>query len=518
MLKNLKHLGAAFVACAALWACSDDKYEPDPIPTPGNTEEYLSVESVTPDQVEATGGEVTITVKSHRVATGKAADEWVKRSTSERNDDVMTFVYTVSANEGIERTTTITFSCGELTADATISQKGAIIGPGPTPPVIQEAANSVEMAKLMSLGWNLGNQFDSHNNGVASETAWGNAATTQALFMQLAQSGIKAVRIPVTWLGKFGSAPDYKIDEAWLNRIAEVVGYAENAGLYAIINMHHDGANSAYWLDIKGAATDASKQAAIKEQITAMWGQIAARFADKGHFLMFEAFNEIHDGGWGWGDNRKDGGKQYAALNEWNQTFVDAVRAAGGYNATRFLGIPGYVTNPALTMDHLVLPNDPAGADRLLVAVHFYDPTQFAIEATATEWGHTGNPANTAGWGDEANVTDTFDKLANKYISAGHGVYVGECGATTRSTERDEAFRLYYIEYVFKAAADRGLAMFFWDNGSAATGKEAFGLFNHTTGRFISSKAEAAVATMVKAFTTDDPAYTLQSVYDNAPQ
>lgn len=107
---------------------------------------------------------------------------------------------------------------------------------------------------------------------------------------------------------------------------------------------------------------------------------------------MFEAFNEIHDGGWGWGDNRKDGGKQYRTLNEWNQTFVDAVRATGGENATRFLGIPGYCTNPSLTMENLVLPTDPAN-DRLLVAVHFYDPSEFAIEAKYTEWGHTARRA-----------------------------------------------------------------------------------------------------------------------------
>ena len=37
---------------------------------------------------------------------------------------------------------------------------------------------------------------------------------------------------------------------------AEVVGYAENAGLNAIVNIHHDGADSEYWLSIKDAAQD----------------------------------------------------------------------------------------------------------------------------------------------------------------------------------------------------------------------------------------------------------------------
>ena len=388
----------------------------------------------------------------------------------------------------------------------------------PQPADDEEAvATAADYAARLGLGWNLGNQFDSYNDGVSSETAWGNKPVGRAIFDSVAAAGFTHVRIPVTWLGHVGPAPDYRIDSAWLDRVARAVDYAEQAGLCAILNIHHDGADSAHWLDIKGAAADSARNAEVSAQLAAMWTQIATRFADKGDFLMFEAFNEIHDGGWGWGNNRRDGGRQYATHNGWLQTFVDAVRATGGNNATRFLGIPGYCTNPELTIENLVLPADTA-ADRLLVAVHFYDPTDFAINATYTEWGHTGDPSKKASWGDEDNITGTLDKLADKYVSNGVGVYLGECGATTRSTDRAEAFRLYYTEYLFKAAADRGIAAIVWDNGSAGTGKEAFGFFNHTTGNYITPKAKTAVETMVKAFFTTDPAYTLDSVYDGAPE
>lgn len=360
-------------------------------------------------------------------------------------------------------------------------------------------ATSVEMAKQMGLGWNLGNQFDAFSDSGSSETAWGNPVTTQALFDSVSAAGFSTVRIPVTWLGHFGEAPDYKIDDAWLDRIDEVTGYAEKAGLYAIINIHHDGADGRNWLDIKGAANDSTINARVKQQIAAMWGQIAHRFADKGDFLVFEAFNEIHDGGWGWGDNRNDGGKQYATLNEWNQTFVDAVRATGGNNATRYLGIPGYVTNPALTVEHLTLPDDTAD-DRLLVAVHFYDPTEFAINAKYTEWGKDADPEKKAAWGDEDNVDKVFDSLAEKFIKAGRGVYVGEFGATSRATEQDEKFRLYYLDYVCRAGAQRGISLIFWDNGSHATGHEAFGVFNHGDGSFIGERGANAARTMASAY------------------
>ncbi|MDE6498559.1 MAG: cellulase family glycosylhydrolase [Muribaculaceae bacterium] len=516
MYKRLKAIAAALCATAAMWACSDKTTEPDPVPTPQPVEAYLTVETVSGSPVAAGGGEVTVTVKSHRVPTAKTSDSWVTRKSSDRKDDVATFIFTVAENTGAARTATITFTCEKLTATATIEQAdGTPIEPDPIPvPSLDDIDNSVDYARALAMGWNLGNQFDAQNNGVASETAWGNQPTTPELFRALAAAGFRAVRIPITWLGHFGEAPDYTLDQAWLDRIDEVIGYAHDAGLRAIINIHHDGGT---WLDIKAAANDSKKNEAVTAQIKAMWTQIAERFKDHGQFLMFEAFNEIHDGGWGWGDNRKDGGKQYATLNGWNQTFVDAVRATGGNNATRYLGIPGYCTNPSLTIESLVLPTDPA-KDRLLVAVHFYDPTEFAINAKYTEWGHTGSASKKAGWGDEDNVTSTFDALVNKYVKSGTGVYVGECGATTRSKDRDELFRLYYLEYVWKAGTDRGLPLFFWDNGSTSTGNEAFGLFNHATGAFIGKRSQPAAEIMKKAYYTTDPAYTLQSVYAGAPK
>ncbi len=384
--------------------------------------------------------------------------------------------------------------------------------PEPEPEPEPTALTSVEFAKSMGAGWNLGNQFDAYNNGVASETAWGNPKATPQLFRKLKEYGFSTVRIPVTWLGQTGDAPDYTIKAEWLDRIAEVVGYAEDAGLKAIINIHHDGADGKNWLDPKGAAADPAKHEATKAQLKAMWTQIARKFADKGDFLIFESLNEIHDGGWGWGDNRKDGGKQYRVLNEWNQAFVDAVRAAGGSNATRFLSVPGYCTNPDLTISNFVKPTDSA-TDRILVAVHFYDPNTFAIEAKYTEWGHTGTQGKKDTWGDEDNVRNTFKKLHDKFIASGTGLYIGEWGATRRANEHDEKFRLYYISYVNKAAAERGIPLIFWDNGSTATGREAFGIIRHDDGTLL-DKGDAVIRNIMESL---DPAVTLQSIYDKAP-
>lgn len=378
-----------------------------------------------------------------------------------------------------------------------------------------ENGDAWQVAKTLGLGWNLGNQLDAFRNGIADETCWGNKPATQTTFYKLAELGFTSVRIPVTWLGHIGDAPDYVIDKLWLDRVAECVDYAERAGLNAIINIHHDGADSSHWLDIKGASTDEAVKARVKKQLAVVWTQIAARFRDKGSFLIFEGLNEIHDGGWGWGANRTDGGKQYAVLNEWNQVFVNAVRAVGGANADRYLGVPGYCTNPSLTIDYFKLPSDVA-ENRLLVSVHFYDPYEFTLTDKYSEWGHTGSVDKKESWGDEEDICRTFASLRQAFVDKGIPVYLGEIGCVHRSTERSEAFRKYYLEYVCKAAKTYGLVPFFWDNGSSGVGKECSGLINHATGEPLNNGREV-IEVMTKAMFTENENYTLEYVYNNAP-
>jgi len=390
-----------------------------------------------------------------------------------------------------------------------------------TPPVEPEPEEESkgyawDVARKLGLGWNLGNQLDAHVDGMPDETCWGNGKATQQTFNKLAEAGITSVRIPVTWLGKVGKAPDYPIDKAWLNRVMDMVTYAENAKLNVIINLHHDGADSQYWLSIKRASASEEANDSIKAQLKAMWTQIAQKFKYKGEFLIFESMNEIHDGGWGWGDNLNDQGKQYAILNEWNQVFVDAVRAVGGENDDRFLGIPGYCTNADLTLKHLALPEDGAEG-RLMVAVHFYDPYEYTLNAKFLEWGHTGASGKKETWGDEDNVKKVFGQLSEKYVAQGIPVYIGEMGCVHRGNERAESFRKYYLEYVCKAAREYGMAPFYWDNGAKGAGRECSGLFDHATGEYLNNGKEI-VEVMKKAVFTRDKAYTLDKVYDGAPQ
>lgn len=461
-------------------------------------------------QVKSQGGKFTVELSANGEYSYSIDNSWITETTDSKSRAMKDYTidFNVSANHGQERIGNITFTLGNISETVTVTQeKGeAATVSGETP---------WDICASLGLGWNLGNQLDAHNNGIAEETAWGNQPTTQALFDQLAFTGFTSVRIPVTWLGHIGEAPSYTIDAEYLNRVAEVVGYAESAGLNAIINIHHDGADSNYWLNIKDAAKDETLNTSIKEQITAIWTQIANKFKDKGNFLVFESMNEIHDGGWGWGENLTDGGKQYTILNEWNQVFVDAVRATGGNNTNRYLGVPGYVTNIDLTVEHFVLPKDIVN-NRLMVAVHFYSPNEFTLNDEYSEWGHTGDSSKKPNWGDEEYLKSQLNRMKTKFIDNGIPAYIGEIGCVHRSNERSEAFRLYYLEYLCKAAKEYGMAPFYWDNGSASAGKECSGLFNHATGEILNNALEV-IEVMKRGIFDNSESYTLEHVYENAP-
>ena len=66
--------------------------------------------------------------------------------------------------------------------------------------------NTIQASKLMTqlgFGWNLGNTLDAHNGnyneGLNSETSWGNPKVTNSMIDKLVAKGFKTIRIPVTW-------------------------------------------------------------------------------------------------------------------------------------------------------------------------------------------------------------------------------------------------------------------------------------------------------------------------------
>ena len=459
------------------------------------------------------GGEAVLTVTSSKQPSVSTDAAWCGITTgtidASHNTTVTLFAganRTASANSG-----TVTIQCGNDQISVKVTREAF----KPISTATATAITPERVFNAMAPGWNMGNQMDAISNGIASETVWGNPQCTQATFNGVKAAGFKAVRICVTWEGHIGAAPGYRLEDKWLNRVAEIVGYAEKAGLTAIVNTHHD---ETYWLDIAKAYNNATQNEKVKDEIFCVWLQIAERFKDKGEWLVFESFNEIQDGGWGWSAAfQANPGAQYKVLNEWNQVFVDAVRASGGNNATRWLGVPGYAASPGFTITGLVLPKDYTSENRLMVAVHDYDPYNYTLsDPLVRQWGHTADKDKRCSDNDEGALVAVFNNLKATYLDKNIPVYLGEMGCS-RHTDEDFPYQKYYMEYFCKAAADHLLPMYVWDNGAAGVGSEKHGYINHGTGAIVDDKAKSLIGIMVKAVTTQDPNYTLESIYNAAP-
>jgi endoglucanase len=251
----------------------------------------------------------------------------------------------------------------------------------------------------MGVGTNIGNTLE---NTTEWEVGWGQPLISQEFILGIASRGIKSVRVPVAW---DTYATGGVIDAAKLSRVKEVVGWIEDAGMYAIVNIHWDGG----WIFSEGEADQFRLTDTVKAKFASYWTQIATGFADVGHRLILEGLNEearFFVGG------VESNGPDYAALNELNQLFVTTVRAQTGHNATRALLIAGFQTDIELTcVPEFTVPNDPAGTGKLLLSVHYYTPYTFCGLDTVETWG---SPATTWGTNEEkATLQSLFTKLAD---------------------------------------------------------------------------------------------------------
>ncbi len=314
-----------------------------------------------------------------------------------------------------------------------------------------------ELMQELKIGWNLGNTFDAPDG----ETSWGNPFTTRELIEYVKELGFGTIRIPITWHTHTGPAPEYKIDEAWLNRISTVVNDALDAGLYVIINSHHD--NEVY-------SPTPDNGARGEEFLTAIWTQVGEHFKDADYRLIFQTMNEPRVQGsayeW-WVDTQNpDAMAAVEVVNGLNQAAVDAIRATGGNNADRFIIVSPYAGNHAAAMlPTFTLPNDPA--NKLIVSIHAYIPYNLAL--------NTQSDASSFNRGGEGEIEKLMRSLHRYYVAKDIPVIIDEMGIINKENPEDrEAWAKFYIS----CAREYGMPCVWWDNGTTAVGTEGFGIIN----------------------------------------
>ncbi|MFN4242097.1 MAG: glycoside hydrolase family 5 protein [Tepidisphaerales bacterium] len=352
------------------------------------------------------------------------------------------------------------------------SSSGGAAGRTSLPPLPAEPFTPLSAraaVAAMTPGINIGNTLE---NTTHWETGWGNPPITREYVQTLARLGFKTVRLPVAW---DTYADGGRITPQQFARVAEVVNWITDAGMFCVLNIHWDGG----WIDSSWAEkfpTDRhrfSPEAEIK--FRSYWSQIATFFAGKSERLVFEALNEETNF-----EGEGSPETAYATLLRVNQLFIDTVRATGGHNAQRLLIVPGYKTDIQATLHPLYrLPADTV-PDRLMLSIHYYTPWTFVGLERDAPWGRM-RPT----WGTEddvAELTRLFDALAEYARRQDIPVFLGEFAVASRK-ERESTLR--WTKAVLEAAVSRGMVPVLWDTGSAvsrrapyAPDEELIGLFH----------------------------------------
>ena len=337
-----------------------------------------------------------------------------------------------------------------------------------------EARTAEEIVAAMTVGWNLGNTMDSHGNGnsLSDETYWGNPKTTQAMIDAVSQQGFNTVRIPVTWSEHLGPAPDYKIDEKWMERVAEIVDYCINDNMFVIVNTHHE---TEFWLKADG------DQQALCDELSAIWKQIAERFKDYDDKLIFEGMNEPRTKG---SAQEWNGGtyEERKTIDAMNQAFYKTVREAGGNNATRSLMLCSYghsANSGALSA--ITIPEDDP---YIIIAVHAYTPYFFTYDA---QGGYSNWDSSQVG-----DIKSLASDLNIKFRLGKIPVVITEFGCVNKKNSEDI---IRWVNDYMGLMNKYGIKCIWWDNGLYTSNGENFGLLNRKTLKwFDQNLADAIVA------------------------
>ena len=330
--------------------------------------------------------------------------------------------------------------------------------------------NSFDTVKDMGMGYNLGNIFDSCydydydieeiNSPEQQITLNGNTLPKKNMIKKLKKYGFKTIRFPVTWIyftDEYGN-----INSEWMLLVKEVVDLIVNEKLYCILSIYNDG-DFGHWL---------SRGIEAKDKYINLWTQIANKFREYNHYLIFESMDEtyFYDSITYYYD--------YDLLLNFNQAFVDTIRNSGGNNIERLLIVAGVHDDLDLTCSsEYKIPIDPS--NKLALSLHYFAPLSFTLDSyfEPYNWtesdGSTYTYAPTLSWGNQEEyyqiITD-FDIMKNNFVNKGIPVIISEIGVLAEERKNIESIR-EYLYMIFSISSDYdGIMCCLWDTSNKEYG------------------------------------------------
>lgn len=269
---------------------------------------------------------------------------------------------------------------------------------------------------------NLGNALEAPNEG-----DWGYRIRAKD-FRIIKNAGFDSVRIPVRWSTHTAYRPPYKIDPAFMNRVAQVVDQALSADLQVVLDVH-----------LYEPLMEHTERE--RPRFVAIWAQIAKRFQNAPSALSFEILNEptlaISSG----------------QLNSLYKQIFPVIRRT---NPNRRLIIGGNSWNSVEGLSKVNFPDDV----NLVATFHDYGPHEFTHQGAS--WIDPPMPVGRK-WGGAADKAELADVLAKAHrfkMGKTMPIFVGEFGVikTVSQAERNEWLRIRR-----KAHEKAGHAWCVWD-------------------------------------------------------
>lgn len=285
---------------------------------------------------------------------------------------------------------------------------------------------------------NLGNALEAPTEG-----EWG-LTLQESYFSVIAEGGFDTIRLPVKWSAHSDENAPYTIDPEFFDRIDTVIGWALDANLQVILNIHH---YDEFMTDPTGN----------HDRLLSLWRQIGEHYADQPDGLIFEALNEP---------------TMDVESGLWNTMQAETIAAIRESNPTRWIVVGGNWWNSIDGLMNVELPDDP----RLIATFHFYEPFEFTHQGA--EWMDGSEAWIGTTWGSSSDRLAMINRLqtaADWGAENGVPVLMGEFGAYSRA---DIDARVQWTIAAREDAETLGLGWCYWEFAAG------FGFYDRDLSRF----------------------------------
>ena len=212
-------------------------------------------------------------------------------------------------------------------------------------------------------------------------------------FENIKSLGCDHIRLPLELFDMTGPAPDYALDPLLFTLLDQIIDWAEELNLYLILDNHSFDPSTATNPD-------------IKDQLLAVWRQMADRYKNRSNLICYEILNEPH-------------GISDTVWYNMLQQAIDTIRV---YDQTHTL-----IVGPENWNNYNNLKDMPVFTDaNLIYTFHFYEPHIFTHQGTNWSSPSMENLGGVPYPYDVARIPDLPEELKGTWIEDRYNAYPAE--------------------------------------------------------------------------------------------